>query len=610
MKYILVTGGVISGVGKGVISSSFGTILKCCGIEVTMIKIDPYINLDAGTFSPYEHGEVYVLDDGGEVDLDLGNYERFLNITLHKENNLTTGKVYQSVISKERHGEYLGKTVQVVPHITDAIQEWVEKVAHEQVSDSGKIPEVCIIELGGTVGDIESMAFIEAFRQFQFRVKRENFCVAHVSLVPQPKTTGESKTKPTQSSVRELRGLGLSPDIIVCRSERPIEASVKGKISNFCHVAPQQIISVPDLPSVYEVPVFIESHGMADFLCDRLHLGITPLPPRSKYMAQWIELGERIRQLKDDVTVAIVGKYTRLLDSYTSITKALHHAGHKIGYKITIKFIEASNLETTMLIDDPASYHTAWRDLCLCDCVIVPGGFGKRGVEGKIEAVRWCRKNDRPFLGICLGFQAAVVEFARHELGYQDAHSTEVNEDTKHPVVIDMPEHNTGIMGGTMRLGKRTTVFKQGLTNSNIKKLYGNKDKIEERHRHRYEVNPEYIPEFEKCGLKFIGVDVDQQRMEILELDNHPYFVAVQFHPEYLSRPVSPSPPFMGLILAAKDKLKDYLARGRKMSPREQRHSDCYDSKEDQELNELTGDKLSIPENDDDSSAYSSSSQC
>lgn len=608
MKYILVTGGVISGVGKGVISSSFGAILKCCGIEVTMIKIDPYINLDAGTFSPYEHGEVYVLDDGGEVDLDLGNYERFLNITLHRENNITTGKIYQSVISKERHGDYLGKTVQVVPHITDAIQEWVEKVAQIPVSGNGKTPEVCIIELGGIVGDIESMAFVEAFRQFQFRVKRENFCVAHVSLVPQPRTTGESKTKPTQTSVRELRGLGLSPDIIVCRSERPIEDVVKDKISNFCHVAPQQIISVPDLPSVYEVPVFMENHGMAEFLCERLHLNKTPLPPRRKYMTQWIELGERIRHLKYEVIIAIVGKYTRLEDSYTSITKALHHAGNKIGYKVNIKFIEASNLEKTMLTDDPASYHTAWRELCLCDGLVVPGGFGKRGVEGKIAAVGWCRQNDKPFLGICLGFQAAVVEFARNKLHLEDANSTEVKEDTKHPLIIDMPEHNTGKMGGTMRLGKRTTIFKESGKNSKIRKLYGNQDKIEERHRHRYEVNPDYIEELEKQGLKFVGVDIDEQRMEILELDNHPYFVAVQFHPEYLSRPVCPSPPFMGLILAAKDRLKGYFTRGCKLSPREPQ-SDYYDSEDD--LHELTVKKLDIieTENDDTSSAYSSSSQ-
>ncbi|CAG9832625.1 unnamed protein product [Diabrotica balteata] len=603
MKYILVTGGVISGVGKGVISSSFGAILKCCGIEVTSIKIDPYINLDAGTFSPYEHGEVYVLDDGGEVDLDLGNYERFLNVTLHRENNITTGKIYKHVIDKERHGDYLGKTVQVVPHITDAIQEWVERVAQKPVSETGKIPEVCIIELGGIIGDIESMAFVEAFRQFQFRVKRENFCVAHVSLIPQPRTTGEHKTKPTQSSVRELRGLGLSPDIIVCRSEKPIGHSVKEKISNFCHVAPEQIISIPDLKSVYEVPVFMENHGMAEYLCRRLHLGITPLPPLKKYMKPWIDLGDRMTNLKNEVTIGIVGKYTRLEDSYTSITKALRHAGNKAGFKVNLKFIEASTLETTMLNDDPASYHNAWHNLCVCDGVVVPGGFGKRGVEGKIEACKWCRLNDKPFLGICLGFQAAVIEFARNVLNLAGANSTEVNETTPYPVVIDMPEHNTGGKGGTMRLGKRTTVFNKAT--SLVKTLYENRDKIDERHRHRYEVNPEYIENFEENGMQFVGVDMDKKRMEILELDKHPYYVAVQYHPEYLSRPMKPSPPFLGLILAAKDRLKAYISRGCKFSPREPQ-SDYYDSDED--LNELTVKQLTVNDVDDNSSAYSSSS--
>ncbi|CAH1113403.1 unnamed protein product [Psylliodes chrysocephalus] len=579
MKYILVTGGVISGVGKGVISSSFGAILKCCGIEVTSIKIDPYINLDAGTFSPYEHGEVYVLDDGGEVDLDLGNYERFLNITLHRENNITTGKIYKHVIDKERHGDYLGKTVQVVPHITDAIQEWVEKVAQKPVSDSGKAPQVCIIELGGIIGDIESMAFVEAFRQFQFRVKRENFCVAHVSLVPQPKTTGEHKTKPTQTSVRELRGLGLSPDIIVCRSEKPIGQSVKEKISNFCHVAPEQIISIPDLKSVYQVPVFMENHGMAEYLSKRLQLGITPLPPIRKYMRPWIDLGDRMTNLKSEITIGIVGKYTRLEDSYTSITKALKHAGNKVGYHVNLMFIEASNLEAVMLRDDPVAYHNAWHNLCICDGVIVPGGFGKRGVEGKIMACQWCRINLKPFLGICLGFQTAVIEYARNVLNLEGAHSTEVCEDTPHPVVIDMPEHNPGQMGGTMRLGKRTTIFKASDNNSRIKLLYGNKEQIDERHRHRYEVNPDYIKRFEEKGLHFVGVDVDQKRMEILELENHPYYVAVQYHPEYLSRPLNPSPPFLGLVLAAKDRLRVYFSRGCKLSPREPQSD--YDSEDE-----------------------------
>ncbi|XP_012140951.1 CTP synthase isoform X4 [Megachile rotundata] len=501
MKYILVTGGVISGVGKGVIASSFGTILKHCGIRVTSIKIDPYINIDAGTFSPYEHGEVYVLDDGGEVDLDLGNYERFLDVTLHRDNNITTGKIYQHVISKERHGDYLGKTVQVVPHITDAIQEWVERVANQPVTESSDQPDVCIVELGGTIGDIEGMPFVEAFRQFQFRVKKENFCCAHVSLVPQPRSTGEPKTKPTQSSVRELRGLGLSPDLIVCRSENPIGDSVKEKISNFCHVAPEQVITVHDLSSIYRVPLLMESQGVIEFLNDRLQLNIGMPRPRC-FMRKWRDLADRIDHLRKEVNIALVGKYTKLEDSYASVTKALQHACIQAGYKLKLTYIEADNLEQTMKTTNPVLYHEAWQQLCKSSGVIVPGGFGKRGMQGKMEACKWCRINDKPYLGICLGLQVAVIEFARNVLGIEDANSIEIDPKTDYPLVIDMPEHNPGHMGGTMRLGKRRTLFTDD--NSIIKQLYGNKNYIEERHRHRYEINPKYIEELEEAGLKFV----------------------------------------------------------------------------------------------------------
>ncbi|XP_044760039.1 CTP synthase [Coccinella septempunctata] len=601
MKYILVTGGVISGVGKGIISSSFGTILKSSGLEVTSIKIDPYLNVDAGTFSPYEHGEVYVLDDGGEVDLDLGNYERFLDITLHRDNNITTGKIYKNVVDAERKGNYLGKTVQVVPHITDAIQEWVERVSQIPVSLNGKTPDVCIIELGGTIGDIESMAFVEAFRQFQFRVKRDNICVAHVSLVPQPRSTGEHKTKPTQSSVRELRGLGLSPDIIVCRSEKPFGDSVKEKISNFCHVNPEQIISIPDLSSIYEVPVLMENYGMIEYLNERLSLGIGSLAQSKQNMKKWRNLVERIKHLKYEVNIVIVGKYTQLEDAYASLVKAIQHASNHLGYKACIQFIEASDLEKDTLLTNPVAYHDAWRNLCKAECVVVPGGFGKRGVEGKIEACKWCRENKKPFLGICLGFQTAVIEFARNVGKLEGAHSTECCESTPHPIIIDMPEHNPGEMGGTMRLGKRTTVFRSEF-DSKLRHLYKSEEKIEERHRHRYEVNPEYVERLEKLGLHFVGVDTDQKRMEILELQDHPYYVAVQFHPEYLSRPLAPSPPFVGLILAAKEKLSCYIDKGLKLSPQAQ--SDYYDS--DDDLENLAA-KLTVNESDS-SSAYSSSS--
>ncbi|XP_076297812.1 CTP synthase-like isoform X1 [Lasioglossum baleicum] len=564
MKYILVTGGVISGVGKGVIASSFGTILKHCGIRVTSIKIDPYINIDAGTFSPYEHGEVYVLDDGGEVDLDLGNYERFLDITLHRDNNITTGKIYQDVISKERQGEYLGKTVQVVPHITNAIQEWVEKVANQPVMEDGAQPEVCIIELGGTIGDIEGMPFVEAFRQFQFRVKKEHFCCAHVSLVPQPRSTGEPKTKPTQSSVRELRGMGLYPDLIVCRSENPIGDTVKEKISSFCHVAPDQVITIHDLSSIYRVPLLMVSQGVIEFLNDRLQLNIGVPRPRC-FMRKWRELADRIDHLRKEVNIALVGKYTKLEDSYTSVKKALQHACIEVDYKLNLTYIEADNLEQSKKLSDPVLYHEAWQQLCKSDGVIVPGGFGKRGMLGKMEACKWCRTNDKPFLGICLGLQVAVIEFARNVLGMETANSTEVDPDTDYPLVIDMPEHNPGQMGGTMRVGKRRTRFTDH--NSVIKQLYGNKEYIEERHRHRYEINPKYIDILQGDGLHFVGHDVDNVRMEIAELEGLNYYVATQFHPEYLSRPLRPSPPFLGLILASIGRLKYYLSRGCRHSP-------------------------------------------
>ncbi|CAG9795098.1 unnamed protein product [Diatraea saccharalis] len=564
MKYILVTGGVISGVGKGVIASSFGTILKSCGIDVTSIKIDPYINIDAGTFSPYEHGEVYVLDDGGEVDLDLGNYERFLDITLHRDNNITTGKIYQQVIERERRGDYLGKTVQVIPHITDAIQEWVQRVAHIPVTADNAPPRVCIVELGGTIGDIESMSFVEAFRQFQFRVKRENFCCAHVSLVPMPKSTGEPKTKPTQSSVRELRGLGLSPDLILCRSEKPINHTVKEKISNFCHVAPEQVLCIHDLSSVYHVPLLMESQGLVQYINERLQLNIS-MPRPGRFMQKWRNLAKRVDNLRKEVNIALVGKYTKLEDSYASVTKALQHACIAAGCKLNLTYIEAVNLEKQTKIDDPVGYHKAWQDLCKSDGVIVPGGFGQRGMEGKIEACQWCRETQKPILGICLGLQAAVIEFARNVLGLKGANTTEVNPNCEDPLVIDMPEHHPGNLGGTMRLGKRKTYLEPSV----ITRLY-NRDVIEERHRHRYEVNPEYIDRLEAAGLRFVGKDENRVRMEVAVVENHPYYVSVQFHPEYLSRPLSPSPPFLGLILASLGKLKSYLSKGCRFSPRNQ----------------------------------------
>ncbi|XP_062127521.1 CTP synthase isoform X3 [Drosophila sulfurigaster albostrigata] len=525
--------------------------------------------------------EVYVLDDGAEVDLDLGNYERFLDVTLHRDNNITTGKIYRLVIEKERRGDYLGKTVQVVPHITDAIQEWVENVAQTPVQGSSK-PQVCIIELGGTIGDIEGMPFVEAFRQFQFRVKRENFCLAHVSLVPLPKATGEPKTKPTQSSVRELRGCGLSPDLIVCRSEKPIGSEVKQKISNFCHVDPDQVICIHDLYSIYHVPLLMEQNGVIEFLNERLQLNID-MSKRAKCLQHWRDLARRSETVRREVNIAIVGKYTKFTDSYASVVKAVQHAALAVNRKANLIFIESCLLEQETQQKEPSNYHKEWQKLCESDGILVPGGFGSRGMEGKIRACQWARENRKPFLGICLGLQAAVIEFARNVVGLQDANSTEVNPETKNPLVIDMPEHHKGQMGGTMRLGKRTTIFTD--KPSIIRQLYGNPKSVDERHRHRYEVNPLYVDQLEKLGLNFVGTDIEQNRMEVIELRNHPYFVATQYHPEYLSRPLKPSPPFLGLILASEGRLQSYIDRGCRLSPRQL--SDAS-SDEDDVVNGLT----------------------
>ncbi|XP_073211999.1 CTP synthase 2 isoform X3 [Lepidochelys kempii] len=564
MKYILVTGGVISGIGKGIIASSIGTILKSCGLRVTAIKIDPYINIDAGTFSPYEHGEVFVLNDGGEVDLDLGNYERFLDINLYKDNNITTGKIYQHVINKERHGDYLGKTVQVVPHITDAVQEWVMNQAKVPVDSDKKEPQICVIELGGTIGDIEGMPFVEAFRQFQFKAKRENFCNIHVSLVPQPNATGEQKTKPTQNSVRALRGLGLSPDLIVCRSTKPIEMAVKEKISMFCHVEPEQVIFIHDVSSTYRVPILLEEQGIIKYFKQRLNLPIDDQP--SDLLFKWKKMAGRYERLLKICSIALVGKYTKLSDCYASVFKALEHSALAINHKLNLMYIDSIELEHSTEVENPVKYHQAWQKLCKADGILVPGGFGFRGTEGKLQAISWARKKKKPFLGVCLGMQLAAVEFARNCLNWKDANSTEFDPNTKYPVVIDMPEHNPGDMGGTMRLGKRRTIFKT--EDSVLRKLYGDEDFVEERHRHRYEVNPELTGCFEEKGLKFVGRDTEGSRMEIIELENHPYFVGVQFHPEFSSRPMKPSPPYLGLLLAATGTLSAYLQRGCKLSPR------------------------------------------
>ena len=553
MKYVLITGGVISGVGKGIIASSAGVLLKAQGLRVTAIKIDPYLNIDAGTLSPLDHGEVFILDDGGETDLDLGNYERFLDVTLTRDNNITTGKIYRQVIERERRGDYLGKTVQVVPHITDAIQDWIERVAHTPVQDETTgtlgVADACIIEMGGTVGDIESAPFIEALRQFQFRVGPENFCLIHVSLVPVVGSVGEQKTKPTQASVRDLRGLGLAPDVVACRSAQPLEASIKEKISMFCQVSPAQVLSVHDCSSVYEVPLILDSQGLRQFLTQKLKLPTEHC--NEAFFRKWSQIAKIQAEATQSVSVAMVGKYTYLQDSYLSISKALNHAALFLGKSVKINWIEAADLEDS----GNERYEAAWSALRGSDCVLVPGGFGDRGMAGKLAACQYARLNNKPFLGICLGFQMAVIEYARSVLNLTDANSTEMKDSCADPVVIFMPEGSKTLMGGTMRLGARTTVFvapsKAASLYAELGFMAADGKSASERHRHRYEVNPEYVERLEAAGLSFVGRDESGQRMEILELPGHKYFVGAQFHPEFKSRPLRPSPLFVGLLRSA-----------------------------------------------------------
>ena len=542
MRYIVVSGGVLSGLGKGVTASSIGVLMKACGLRVTSIKIDPYLNSDAGTMSPFEHGEVFVLDDGGEVDLDLGNYERFLDLNLGRDNNLTTGKVYAKVIEAERRGDYLGKTVQVIPHITDAVMDWIEDVAHQCSDDSGLKPEVCIIELGGTVGDIESAPYVEALRQFQFRVGRENVTFVHVSLVPVMGPVGEQKTKPTQHTVKELMGLGITPDILVCRSSAPLNPETRAKLAAFCHVPEGAVISTHDVPNIYHVPLMLEAQG----LCATLGLKVQP----NGLLDDWRRMAHHLDALEENVTIAMVGKYTDLSDAYLSVIKALQHAAMAANRKLTIDWLEAGDLEPEAGDDVHAD---AWARLRAADGILVPGGFGHRGVEGKILAANYARTNGVPYFGICLGLQVAAIEFARNVLGMEGSTSTEFDEDCPNPAVIFMPEISTTHLGGTMRLGSRPTLFQ--VDDCKVKRLYGGLESVDERHRHRYEVNPELIERLEAAGLTFVGKDETGQRCEILELPDHPYFVAVQYHPEFKSRPGRPSPPFLGLILAASGQL-------------------------------------------------------
>ena len=542
MKYVVVSGGVLSGLGKGVTASSIGVLLKAAGLRVTSIKIDPYLNSDAGTMSPFEHGEVFVLDDGGEVDLDLGNYERFLDINLSKDNNLTTGKIYAKVIEAERRGDYLGKTVQVIPHITDAVQDWIEDVAARPADGSDETPDACIIELGGTVGDIESSPYVEALRQFQFRVGRENVTFVHVSLVPVMGPVGEQKTKPTQHTVKELRGLGITPDILVCRSSAPLNEETRNKLAAFCHVKPEAVMSTHDVPNIYHVPLMLQEQG----LCDILGVDCSA----TGMLDEWKSMAYHLDTLTEEVHIAMVGKYTDLSDAYLSVIKSLQHAAMAVDRKLVIDWIEASHLEDGWGAEE---HNSAWKALRAADGVLVPGGFGDRGVEGKIKAAHYARTEDVPYLGICLGLQIATIEFCRNVLGMTGANSTEFEDNPEHAAVVFMPEISKTHLGGTMRLGSRPTLWQHD--GSTIRALYGPGDAVDERHRHRYEVNPDLIERIEEAGLVFVGKDESGQRCEIFELNNHLYYVGVQFHPEFKSRPGRPSPPFLGLLKAASGQL-------------------------------------------------------
>lgn len=546
MKYVVVTGGVLSGLGKGITASSIGVLLKSAGLSVTSVKIDPYLNCDAGTMSPFEHGEVYVLDDGGEVDLDLGNYERFLDIALTRDNNITTGKVYQAVIERERKGDYLGKTVQVIPHITNEIQEWIERVANKSSDGSSKTPDACVIELGGTVGDIESAPFIEALRQFQFRVGKENICFVHVSLVPVMGPVGEQKTKPTQHTVKELRGLGIIPDILVCRSENPLDYETREKLAAFCHVSSEAVVSAHDVSNIYRIPILLDEQGVSEVLSKEIGFD---LPDSRPLLEDWIKMAETVDNLDEIVKIAMVGKYTGLSDSYLSVIKALQHSSFEVNRKLQINWIEAENLDEKVKRDDAEKYNEAWKLLKESDGILVPGGFGIRGIEGKIKAAEYARLNKIPYLGVCLGLQIATIEFCRNVLGMEKANSTEFDENTPHPAVVFMPEISKTHMGGTMRLGTKPTPFL--VEDCKMKRLYGNKPHVDERHRHRYEVNPELITMIEEAGLIYVGKDETGQRCEIMELENHPFYVGTQYHPEFKSRPGRPSPPFLGLLKAS-----------------------------------------------------------
>ncbi len=528
VKYIFITGGVVSSLGKGITAASLGQLLKSRGLKVTIQKFDPYINVDPGTMSPYQHGEVFVTEDGAETDLDLGHYERFIDTNLNKYSSVTSGKIYWSVLNKERKGDYQGRTVQVIPHITNEIKDRITRVARENEVD------VVITEIGGTVGDIESLPFLEAIRQIKYDVGIENVMYIHVTLIPYLSTAGELKTKPTQHSVKELRSIGIKPDVLICRTEVPLSEDIRNKIALFCDLAPSEVIENIDVETIYELPLVLEQQGLGQLVINKLNMKCNQLD-----LTEWKNMLERIKSLKDKVTVGLVGKYVELKDAYLSVSEALTHGGIYNDVYVDIKWIHSEDVNE----DNVAEL------LGDVDGILVPGGFGDRGIEGKITAIKYARENKVPFLGICLGMQMAVVEFARNVLGLKGAHSAEFVPNTPYPVIDLMPEQkDVENLGGTMRLGVYPCKVKE---DSLAMKIYG-EPLIYERHRHRYEFNNKFREQFESKGMIISGISPDERLVEIIELKDHPWFVASQFHPEFKSRPTKAHPLFESFVAACK----------------------------------------------------------
>ncbi|HWN99601.1 MAG TPA: CTP synthase [Blastocatellia bacterium] len=525
-KYIFVTGGVVSSLGKGLAAASIGCLLEARGLKVTLQKLDPYINVDPGTMSPFQHGEVFVTDDGAETDLDLGHYERFTHAQLTQANNWTTGRIYLSVINKERRGDYLGKTIQVIPHVTNEIKDAIRGVADG--------PDVVIVEVGGTVGDIESLPFLESIRQMGNEVGRENALFIHLTLVPFIAASGELKTKPTQHSVKELREIGIQPDILMCRCDRPLPHDMKAKIALFCNVRENEVITAQDVETIYEVPLMFAGQGLDDMIVKKLGLNAG-----DRDLRRWTELVETIKNPEASVTIGIVGKYVELEDSYKSLHEALIHGGVANKLRVQIRWIESEDL-----MEDP-NWEDRLRDF---DAILVPGGFGKRGIAGMLRAINYARRGQTPYFGICLGMQCATIEFARNVCGLEGADSTEFDDEAAHPVIFKLRDLiGVEAMGGTMRLGAYPCLLKEGSLAANT---YGASE-ISERHRHRYEFNPRFEDELGGHGLVFSGKSPDGKFIEIVELPNHPWFLGCQFHPEFKSKPLDPHPLFVSFIRAA-----------------------------------------------------------